>query len=144
MSDTDCPVCGRDFNTYRGMRVHQYAEGHDRGRSEHLRTDSYIERYKRIREEIPEKYRDAYEEITGQGKSPRGFQAAVCYIESEADIETVEDAFDVCEVPIRENTHRLIDRGVVTLAEVRENNHQNGYQKFGENRVNGESAPHTA
>jgi DNA-binding XRE family transcriptional regulator len=129
-----CPECGRTFDTFQGLRVHQGETDHDRGRNERLNTESYFERYRRIREEIPNRYRDAYDDATGSGQSPRAFQAGVAYIESEATMETVADAFDTSEVTIRNHVNRLVDRGVVTIAEVRENNRQDGTQKFGEVR----------
>jgi len=126
MTNTDCPVCNRGFDTYQGMRIHQAEAGHMTDSNARIDTESHIERYKRIREEIPDKYRDAYEEITGQGKPPRGFQAAVCYIESDVSQYTVEEAFDVTPVTIRDHTRRLINRGVVSLEYVQTNSPRAG------------------
>jgi len=95
-----------------------------------LVTEDAIERYRRIREEIPDKYRDAYEKITGQGKSPTGFQAAVCYIESEESQAAAADAFDVSDLTIRKLTRDIIREGVVSLEYVQENSPHGGSKVF--------------
>jgi len=67
MGKNTCPVCNQEFDGWAGMRRHQGMKGHTREGNEKLDTESYIERYQRVRKEIPQKYRDAYEDITGQG-----------------------------------------------------------------------------
>jgi len=103
-------------------------------------TESYFERYQRIRNEIPTEYHDIYNELTGSGRSPVCVQAAICYVESSATMKQVRDAFDVTNPPIRQITNKMIDRGVITLEEVRENCADNGLQTFGEKRHKGEKS----
>jgi hypothetical protein len=121
------------------MRQHQSRSDHTRGeRNEKLQTETYIERYKRIKTEIPERYHDIYESLTGSGRSPSVFQATVCYIESEVSQSGAADIFDCTEVAIRDMVRDIIDAGVVTIEEVRENN-DDRWQRFGEKRVDGEN-----
>ena len=126
------------------MRIHQGRSECDTGSTGRLDTESYIERYKRIKEQIPERYREAFEELTGEGKSPNVFQGAILYIESEKTIIEAAELESTNETSIREMVNRLINRDVVSLEYVRRNNHDNGFQVFGEGRARGEKAPHTS
>jgi len=144
MKTSKCPICQEEFDSWHSMRVHQGSSKCDTGSTGRLDTESYIERYKRIKEQIPEKYKGAFEELTGQGKSPNVFQGAILYIESEKTLKEAANLEDTCEESIRTLTNDLIDRGVVSLEYVRRNNFDNGIQVFGEGRARGEKAPHTS
>lgn len=127
-----CPICGRVC----------YQDRNDfawHARIEHARKEgeAYLEYYRRVSEIIPEKYRDVYETVTGEGKGPTGMLAAVCYIESKADMGIISEAFGTSNVTIKNRVKRCLNEGVVTLSEVRKNNYQNGYQKFAEDRNGG-------
>ena len=131
-----CEECGKTWPAEKRVQYHNH-----RYRTHCLDTESYIERYKRIKTEIPERYRDAYENITGAGCAPKTVQAAVCYIESFATLEDAAEAFDRTPVSIRQMVYRLIDEDAVTLEYVRSNHGDARWQMFGEDRVNGEPAP---
>ena len=120
-----CPECGKEYreNQVGSIYKHKY-QRHE------LDTESYINRYRRIRDEIPQKYHDAYEEITGRGKSPRGFQAAVAYIESEVSQDTIAEAFDITPVTIRNTVRDIIREGTVSLEYVQENSPDGGSKVF--------------
>jgi transposase-like protein len=116
-----CPECGREYEeSQRDSAINHKYNAHN------LDTDSYIERYRRIRTEIPEKYHGAYEEITGEGKSPTVFQAAVCYIESGVSQNKASEIFGPTPVAIRQMVRRLIREGVVSLEYVQENSPRSG------------------
>ncbi len=129
-----CPKCGFEPDNYGAFCVHKYQ------RHEIDSGDKYIERYRRIKKEIPDKYNAAYEALTASGKGPKTVQAAVAYIEGGGTQDDVSKAFDTSVVAIRNMVWELIDRKAVTLEEVRENNFQNGFQQFGEKRCEGEKS----
>ena len=124
-----CPECGTEFNQDRKSAINQH-----KYQRHNLDTESYIERYKRIKTEIPERYSEAYESITGSGRAPKTVQAAVCYIESDTTLDKAAEIFDKSSVTISKMVKELIEHDAVTLEYVRENNHDNGFQVFGEDR----------
>jgi hypothetical protein len=97
----------------------------------------YMKRYQKVKEEIPKKYYDIYDELTGAGKSLLSVQAAICYIEAEITQKVAAEAFHVSEVTVRDITREMIDRGAVSLDYVRENCVKKGNGQFGE-YTNGE------
>jgi Fe-S cluster assembly scaffold protein SufB len=121
----ECPECGKAFDESQLSSIWQHKYNRHG-----LDTENYIERYRRVRQEIPEKYRGTYETVTGEGKSPAGFQAAVAYIESEVSQATIKEAFDVSEVTIREHVRRIIREGVVSLEYVQANSPHDGSKVF--------------
>lgn len=120
-----CSECGRSWPDDKLNNYQNHIYG-----SHNLDTANYLERYKRIRREIPAKYRDVYDDLTGKGKSPKAVQAAICYIESEVTQSVAADAFGVTAFAVRTHTRELVRRGVVSLEYVRENSPREGRGQF--------------
>ena len=99
----------------------------------------YMARLERTMRDIPDKYHEFLWEYTGEGKSPHVVQAAVTYIETKGGVKECADDFGTCHEGIKDCVEAMLDRGVVTLEEVRENNFKNGFQTFGENRSGGKN-----
>jgi len=124
----NCPECGKEFEEGRRWAIYQHKyETHNLESGE-----EYIERYQRIKSEIPEKYRSIYEQLTGHGKrAPHSIQAAVYYIEFEINQETAAETFGVSIQTVRNAVEDLVDRGVISLEYVQENCVKDGYGQFG-------------
>ena len=131
-----CPNCKKEFNDGRGVHRHiEFCDGVDRA--------PYIERYKSIRENIPEKYHEVYDDLSGSGHTPRSIFAAICYIEWN---ETLEETSEICDTSIptiRDKVEKLVDTGVVDLEDVREGKSKNEYQVFGHGRNEDGQITHT-
>ena len=97
----------------------------------------YMARLERTMRDISDKYHEFLWQYTGQGKSPHVVQAAVTYIETRATLAECADDYNAAYVTISAAVNAMIDDGVVTLEEVRENNVDNGLQVFGEKRHEG-------
>jgi len=120
-----CPECGRAYD-----EDQQSSASIHRNNAHSLDTESYIQRYRRAKTDIPEKYHEVYEELTGSGTPVRVVQAAVCYIESgESQSETAEE-WDVSIPPLRRVVNEAIRAGAVSLDYVRENSPSSGKNQF--------------
>jgi len=123
-----CDKCGCEYDDDRTWAISQ----HKYSRHNLDTGEEYIERYKRVKSEIPEQYHEAYKKLTGYGKhAPTSIQAAVCYIESGATQEIVADTFDITERTIRKTVESLIDEGAVELKYVQKNCKKTGKGEFG-------------
>jgi len=100
-------------------------------------TESHIEQYKRVREQIPKKYVEAFESLSGEGRAIKSIQAAIEYIETSKSQYAVADEYDTTDVTVRETVDRLIETGFVALEKVKDSSVRRGEGEFG-SYTNGE------
>lgn len=134
--ENTCCFCGDEFGSPMSLSSHLSKE-HNEDYSKLNNGKCYIKRYRKVKREIPEKYHDAFEEMTGSGRSLLSVQAAVCYIESSVTQDMAADIFAVSDVTVRQVTRDLVDRGIVSLDYIQENCIRDGNGQFGR-RTDGE------
>jgi len=98
-------------------------------------TESHLELVKKYKEDIPERYEEAFWELTGSGMKPSALRAAIMYIENEVSQYEAAEEYDVTDVAVRDNLEKLIDTDYVTLEEVRANSVRTGKGVFGNHTV---------
>lgn len=115
-----CDECGAEYEegTWKACK-HKY-NGHnlDNGAE-------YIKRYKQAKSEIPKRYEDAFDQLTGSGRGIDTVQAAICYVESGCTQQIAADIFGVTGVSVRNRARDLVEMGVVDVDEIwTDTNHQ--------------------